>query len=120
MLEDELNARELKGIINNCKLLIGERTHSLIGAISCGVPIICLGSQKDQRTMGIVGDMCDLHSNIYDMQYPDSDELYKYFDSYIVSYQEKYEDAKQIKEKIKMECNLVNNQIKQVLDCAKE
>jgi polysaccharide pyruvyl transferase WcaK-like protein len=58
ILDLDLNARTLKGIIGQLDLLIGERTHSLIGSVSMGVPSVALTTTPDYRTHGIIGDMC--------------------------------------------------------------
>lgn len=41
LIDDELlNARQLKGIISQCNIFIGARTHSIVAAYSTCVPAI--------------------------------------------------------------------------------
>jgi len=48
-IEKEYTASELKGIIGQCNLFIGERIHSTINALSMEVPTIVLVNKNDQR-----------------------------------------------------------------------
>lgn len=75
ILEDEYSARHLKALIGQCDLLIGERIHSLIGAVSMGVPILCLGVQEDRRAIEIIGKMCRLEEAIFYLNNPDDKNL---------------------------------------------
>lgn len=81
VLETEYPARILKGIIKRADLLMGERTHSLIGAVSVHTPFICLGSSKDSRTTAIIGDMCSCQDYIYDMRKPDREHFFAMADA---------------------------------------
>jgi colanic acid/amylovoran biosynthesis protein len=52
----EYNAREYKGIISQCEIFIGARMHSVIAAVSSGVPsVIIQYSHKAQGLMNLVG-----------------------------------------------------------------
>lgn len=67
ILEQDCGARLLKGIIGLCEFLVGERTHSLIGAASMGTPFAAMTNRRDTRTHGIVGRMCRCEQQIMDM-----------------------------------------------------
>jgi polysaccharide pyruvyl transferase WcaK-like protein len=67
ILDQECNARLLKAIIRECHFLVGERTHSLIGAVSVGTAFVALTNHKDTRTHGIIGHMCECMEQIIDM-----------------------------------------------------
>jgi polysaccharide pyruvyl transferase WcaK-like protein len=67
VLEQDCGARLLKGLIQECDFLVGERTHSLIGSISVGTPLAALTNRRDTRTHGIVGEMCRCEDRIIDM-----------------------------------------------------
>jgi polysaccharide pyruvyl transferase WcaK-like protein len=55
-LRAEYSAAELKGIIGQCHMFVGARMHSLIAAISCGVPTIGISySLKTPGLMQMVG-----------------------------------------------------------------
>jgi polysaccharide pyruvyl transferase WcaK-like protein len=67
ILEQDCGPRLLKSIIGQCDFLVGERTHSLIGAVSVGTPLVALTNGQDTRTHGIIGDMCRCRDHIIDM-----------------------------------------------------
>ncbi len=52
---DNYNCMELKGIISQCKLFIGARTHATIAAYSTGVPTLVIGYSVKAR--GIAKDI---------------------------------------------------------------
>jgi polysaccharide pyruvyl transferase WcaK-like protein len=81
ILETPCDARLLKGLIKRSSLLIGERTHSLIGAISVGTPFICLGSTSDKRTREIIGNMCHASHLVYDLKTPSLESLTAFADA---------------------------------------
>ena len=57
LIEGDYRARELKGIIGRCSLLIGERTHSMIAATSQGVATVGISSAiTGSKTKGILGE----------------------------------------------------------------
>ena len=55
LISDNLNCMELKGIISQCKLFIGARTHATIAAYSTGVPTLVIGYSVKAR--GIAKDI---------------------------------------------------------------
>jgi len=55
-LRGEYNPRELKGIIKQCDVFVGERLHSVIGATSLGVPTVAISYLQDPR-LGMVRPM---------------------------------------------------------------
>ncbi len=67
ILEEDCSARVLKSIIGQCDLLVGQRTHSLIGSVSMGTPFVALTNRRDTRTHGIIGEMCRCEDQIVDM-----------------------------------------------------
>lgn len=67
ILERDCDPRLLKAVIGRCDFLVGERTHSLIGAVSTGTPFVALTNRADTRTHGIIGDMCRCEENLIDM-----------------------------------------------------
>jgi polysaccharide pyruvyl transferase WcaK-like protein len=75
ILERDCQARLLKGIIGLCDFLVGERTHSLIGSAAMGTPFVALTNQRDNRTHGIIGQMCRCGEHIIDMDVTDEDEV---------------------------------------------
>ncbi|HNS20518.1 MAG TPA: polysaccharide pyruvyl transferase family protein [Sedimentisphaerales bacterium] len=67
ILEHDCGARLLKSIVRECDFLVGERTHSLIGAMSVGTPFVAMTNRQDTRTHGILGQMCRCESQIIDV-----------------------------------------------------
>jgi len=67
ILEHNCSARLLKSIVRECDFLVGERTHSLIGAVSVGTPFVAMTNRQDTRTHGILGRMCRCESQVIDM-----------------------------------------------------
>ncbi len=67
ILDEECDARLLKAIIRECHFLVGQRTHSLIAAVSTGTPFVALTNHRDTRTHGIIGHMCGCTDQIIDM-----------------------------------------------------
>jgi polysaccharide pyruvyl transferase WcaK-like protein len=80
IIENEYGPSELKGLIANCEMVIGERIHSIIGAISTATPFICLGSRSDPRTIDIIGDMCHGSDKTYFLEEADADLLRSFAD----------------------------------------
>lgn len=65
----DLGASELKGLIGQqCEVFIGERTHSVIAAMSQGIPSICITFPSDRRTHGIIGGMICQRDFIYNVE----------------------------------------------------
>ena len=81
ILETDLSARDLKGLIREASMLIAERIHSIIGAVGVHTPFCCLGSRTDVRVRGIVGDMLRAKHTIYYLNSPSERELLAHFDS---------------------------------------
>jgi len=74
-MENEYSVTELKGIIAQCDLFVGERTHSVIGAMSMGVPSVVITSPKDYRTQGIIGRMLNQQKWVYNCEEMRADTL---------------------------------------------
>lgn len=80
VLETELSARDLKGLMREAHVLVAERIHSMIGAVGVHTPFCCLGSKTDTRVRGIVGNMLNLEDVIYHLNSPCEKELFDHFD----------------------------------------
>jgi len=68
LIAEEYSASELKRLIGQFDLFIGERTHSVINALSMGVPSIAISYPDDHRTYGIVGGMLGQEKLLYDVR----------------------------------------------------
>ncbi len=71
IIERDCGARLLKSIVRECDFLVGERTHSLIGAVSVGTPFAAMTNRQDTRTHGILGRMCRCEPQVIDMDVVD-------------------------------------------------
>lgn len=77
IIEEEMPVLDLKFIISQMDLMIGERTHSIINSIATGTPFVSLTCTADLRTHDIVGEGCKLFSQIYDLDNPEIAVLYE-------------------------------------------
>lgn len=80
VLEADLSARELKGLIGRAEFLVAERVHSMIGATGVATPFMCLGSRTDRRLEGIVDRMVGAADAIFHLNDPDEAALKSTFD----------------------------------------
>ena len=81
LITEEYPAKELKGIIRECGLLIGARYHSIVAAISMCIPTISIAwHHKYRQVMGLVGQkkyVCNIETlNIVELQ-AKIDDLWK-------------------------------------------
>lgn len=58
LITEEYDPKELKALVGQCDLFIGERLHSVIGALSMCVPSLVVSFANDQR-LEIIKDACD-------------------------------------------------------------
>ena len=62
---DDLSPHLIKGIMGRFDLLVGARTHSLIGATSLCVPVVGLSTSDRFKTNGIIGDQMGQNDFIF-------------------------------------------------------
>lgn len=79
LLEADLSARELKGLISKADFLLAERLHSIIGAIGVNTPFMCLASKNDLRVKGILKIQLGFQDQIYYLNNPGVDSAYQTF-----------------------------------------
>jgi polysaccharide pyruvyl transferase WcaK-like protein len=94
----------LKGMIGCCDFFIGERTHSVIAAVSMGVPSMSISFPEDYRTIGILGEMVGISRWIYNVKELD-----------LLSLQELFTHAWNDREQIR---DILHERIPQVIDMA--
>ena len=76
LIEGGHRARELKGVIGRCALLIGERTHSMIAATSQGVATVGISSAiTGSKTRGILGEEMGILEWLIDVETMDFDAV---------------------------------------------
>jgi len=76
LINDDLSAHLIKGIIGRLDLLIGSRTHSLIGATSLSVPVVGLSASNRFKTNGIIGDQMGQDDFIFFLDEMEKKELF--------------------------------------------
>lgn len=81
VIVNEYTASELKGVISQFDLFIGERTHSVIGSTSMYVPSLSITFSLDHRTHGIIGKMLGQKKWIYNIETLDFDSLISKIDN---------------------------------------
>lgn len=80
LLESDLTAKELKGLIKRAEFIIAERVHSIIGAIGVRTPFMSLASDKDTRVQGILREQMELSDLVYSLRNPRIQEANKKFE----------------------------------------
>ena len=80
LLDDDISAKLLKGIIGKSDFLIAERIHSMIGATGVKTPFLCLGSNTDRRIKGIIDNMVGAGDNVCYMNKPSIQNTKEKFD----------------------------------------
>lgn len=68
----EYTSRELKGIIGRCEIFVGGRMHSVIAALSQGIPSVLI--QYSHKAIGVM-DTLDLRDYVWDISAP-PDQLF--------------------------------------------
>lgn len=71
IITDDLPVMDIKGIISDMDMIIGERTHSIINSISCGIPFLNLTCSADIRSHDIIENDCGLGEFILDLDTPE-------------------------------------------------
>lgn len=74
ILNDDLPAKLLKGIIREADFMISERIHAMIGAVGVATPFLCLGSETDRRIKGILTEFAGCGDQVVYMNRPDLNE----------------------------------------------
>lgn len=75
VLTEEFSPAELKGLIGVFDVFIGSRVHSVLNALSIGVPSITLSQSSDRRAYGLIGGMFKQEEWIYEIEGLNSDKL---------------------------------------------
>ena len=68
VIVNEYTASELKGVIGQFDLFIGERAHSVISSTSMYVPSLSITFSLDPRTHGIIGKMLGQEKWVYNIE----------------------------------------------------
>jgi len=112
VLEEDLSASELKGIISLGKMLLAERIHSIIGAIGVHTPVMCLASKNDKRVEGMIKEMAGLSENIYYLNNPDVTECIHFFSKIYSNHSIEKEKLEKIDNLFKKQLEAVSQLIK--------
>lgn len=68
VVNDDLSAAELKGLLADTDMLVGMRTHSLIAAAGSGTPVMALTTEGRFKTSGIIGDQLGLADSLVSVE----------------------------------------------------
>jgi len=77
ILRREYNAKHLKSIIGLCEVLIGSRYHSIVAALSQGIPVIAIGWHHKYRA---VLSLFNCENFVFDIDDLDLNKIYKAID----------------------------------------
>jgi Uncharacterized conserved protein len=108
VIKEEYKPNELKGIMNYFDFFIGERLHSVIGALSMETPSIVITYPNDQR-IGIIDDLCKEDIIFYACDV-DKDEFISKF-LYLWGIKKEIKKELNIKMKYKKQKSLSNGKI---------
>lgn len=75
LLENDLDAMTLKGLMGKFDMTISERTHGGIASATMNVPTLWISHPGDIRTYGIVGHTLKMSDCLYDISELNSDTL---------------------------------------------
>jgi len=76
IIANEYSPEELKGLIGQLDIFISSRIHSLISALSMGVPSCCITKPSDKRACGLIGKMLKQEEWIYNVENLNADRLF--------------------------------------------
>lgn len=93
VLKKEYNAMELKTIIGQCDLLIGSRYHSIVAALSQGIPVLAIGWHHKYHEIMKLVNLENFVFNIDEINKKNVDEILKEINNLL-------ENAPEIKLKI--------------------
>lgn len=69
LVDGDYTPDRLKGVMNNAQMVLGERTHALIGSVSAGSPCVALSVKEDLRMHYIINTMFE--RPVINMDHPD-------------------------------------------------
>ena len=93
LIENEYNARLLKGIISQLDFLLSQRLHAVIGATTVGTPFIMVAVKQDSRAHDIVEGTINIKDSVFDINNPTIENFEKIF-------QERWEARVKLKEEL--------------------
>ncbi|MPM67735.1 hypothetical protein SDC9_114659 [bioreactor metagenome] len=112
VLEEDLNACQLKGIISMGSIMIAERVHSVIGAIGVHTPFLCFASNKDNRVSGMIKEMANLGDNIFYLNTPNIESCIDSFDKIYKNRIFEQQKLIKISNSFQKELDIIGNRIK--------
>lgn len=116
VLEEDLSAKELKGLIRKADFLIAERVHSIIGAIGVITPFMCLASKADNRVEGILKQQMNQSQSIYYLNTPNANEAYNLFLKLFNKRSELKTSHQKLNQDIQSDFIKIKTQIREIID----
>ncbi|MCL4553385.1 MAG: polysaccharide pyruvyl transferase family protein [Candidatus Marsarchaeota archaeon] len=75
-IDTNYTAQELKAIVGLSEMVIGERTHSMIAAVSMSIPTVAISSRiTGTKTRGIIGEMVGQERFVLNVETTDEETL---------------------------------------------
>jgi len=115
ILNEELEPNKIKGIISMCDIMIGERLHSVIAALSCGIPSIAITYKNDVR-IGMIDQVLN-SKYIICLEDLKQDKLYELIEHIIYNYDEIREEIRINVQKHKAKSSINKLYLKKMLAC---
>jgi len=88
VITNEYTAEELKGLLGQFDVLISDRIHALISALSMNVPCCTLAYRSDKRPFNMIGKDFEQEKWIYEVDALNADELYKFLTEILIASEE--------------------------------
>lgn len=77
VVSNEYTPQELKGLIGQFDIFLGDRTHALISALSMGVPCCAMAYRSDRRPYNLIGEGFDQRKWIFEVETFEADRLFQ-------------------------------------------
>ena len=111
-LDTEYSSKELKGIVANLDALVGSRYHSIIAALSLGVPALCLGwAHKYDEIAAEFGISC-VRMDAQDLQLP--------VESAVAEVRKAIDEGTEARARIEERAGEMKTQVRSMFDSAAE
>lgn len=85
VIMNEYSAQELKGLIGQLNIFIGDRIHALISALSMSIPCCTLSYRTDRRPKNLIGEDYKQQKWIYEVDNFDAHKLEELLERLIAS-----------------------------------
>jgi polysaccharide pyruvyl transferase WcaK-like protein len=88
VITNEYSPQELKGLIEQFDIFVGDRVHALISALSMNVPCCVLAYRSDKRPYNLIGKDFKQEKWIFEVETLTSDALYRLLTELVLASEE--------------------------------